>query len=404
MCYFQTSSKRQFEFREFQHFAQVDVHKLLHPSQTRWLSLGQVVSRLLEQWSALQLFFNEKYLDQRLLATEQIHRSLNDPFIKLYFIFLNYFLPKINGLNQLFQSEKVLIINLHSVIVEKYTELLLCFLENNYVRSTPLSDINPENNSYLLPNCNLYFGVDVMNEIKKPEIQNNQDSLNYFYERCKDFLKVLCKEIKNRFNFNDNILSQLNIFAPKNSISHQIRRNYPSLFPLFENLNRFHEPEARQAIDDQWRMLPNYSFPTDTFDINDEVDIFWGKLLKYTNENGSFVFADLARFVLNILSLPHSNAACERVFSESNAIKTKSRNKLILKTLNGTLLAKQCVKVSGNCKNFSPNKDMLSRMTTSQLYKISKVKDMPSTSAASTSELGEYESDDDFTLDLEMDD
>ncbi|KAH1008021.1 hypothetical protein HUJ04_005175 [Dendroctonus ponderosae] len=34
--------------------------------ETRWLSLGQVVSRLLEQWSAPQLFFNEKYLDQRL--------------------------------------------------------------------------------------------------------------------------------------------------------------------------------------------------------------------------------------------------------------------------------------------------------------------------------------------------
>ncbi|CAH0552720.1 unnamed protein product [Brassicogethes aeneus] len=82
--FFNASSKRQFEYKEFQKFAEVEIHKILHPSQTRWLSLGQVVTRILEQWPALQLFFNKKYLEERLLAAEQIHSSLNDPFIKMY--------------------------------------------------------------------------------------------------------------------------------------------------------------------------------------------------------------------------------------------------------------------------------------------------------------------------------
>jgi hypothetical protein len=87
------------------------------------------------------------------------------------------------------------------------------------------------------------------------------------------------------------------------------------------------------------------------------------------NENNTSVFWDLALFVINILCLPHSNAGCERVFNICNAIKTKSRNKLITETINGTLLSKQCVKMSGSCVNFVVKQDMLNRTTTNQLYK-----------------------------------
>lgn len=41
------------------------------------------------------------------------------------------------------------------------------------------------------------------------------------------------------------------------------------------------------------------------------------------------------------MSLPHSNAASERVFSELNLIKTKTRNRLLHATCNSLLMAKQ---------------------------------------------------------------
>ncbi|KAJ8930686.1 hypothetical protein NQ314_016491, partial [Rhamnusium bicolor] len=104
--FFKSSSKRQHDFRKFQMFVEVDIHKILHPSQSRWLSVAAVVKRILEQWSALQLFFTSKFLDERLLAVEQIHQALHDPFTKLYFMFLNHVLVKITTLNPYFQSEK----------------------------------------------------------------------------------------------------------------------------------------------------------------------------------------------------------------------------------------------------------------------------------------------------------
>jgi hypothetical protein len=45
------------------------------------------------------------------------------------------------------------------------------------------------------------------------------------------------------------------------------------------------------------------------------------------------LFKKLAIYVLTILSLPHSNADNERVFSKVNLIKTKSRNRLIMKSI-----------------------------------------------------------------------
>lgn len=92
--FFKNSSKRQAEYTEFQIFTNSKIHKILHPSQTRWLSLLAVVNRILEQWVSLQLFFSKKWLDERIFATEIIYHDLNDPFLKLYFLFLQWVLPK----------------------------------------------------------------------------------------------------------------------------------------------------------------------------------------------------------------------------------------------------------------------------------------------------------------------
>lgn len=87
----------------------LDVHKILHPSQTRWLSLASVVERLLEQWDTLKLFFTDKQLSDKLLSTETIYKQLTDPFTKRYFYFLQWTLPKFTTLNQYFQTDNIVL-------------------------------------------------------------------------------------------------------------------------------------------------------------------------------------------------------------------------------------------------------------------------------------------------------
>ncbi|KAI8035531.1 hypothetical protein M5D96_011689 [Drosophila gunungcola] len=57
----------------------------------------------------------------------------------------------------------------------------------------------------------------------------------------------------------------------------------------------------------------------------------------------------LALFALHILSLPWSNAAVERVFSQMNMVKTKLRNKMNLKSLNAILRIRYGLRRHGKC-------------------------------------------------------
>ncbi|CAI6343595.1 unnamed protein product [Macrosiphum euphorbiae] len=140
--FFSHSSKRQRQFVQFQVFLNLDVHRILHPSQTRWLSLFSVVERLLEQWDALQLFFSEKWLSEKLLSAESIFNQLNDPFTKGFFYFLEWILPKFTMLNQYFQTDQIVLNTLHEKMEISYKDLLMVYMKRDYVLKTPLSGPN----------------------------------------------------------------------------------------------------------------------------------------------------------------------------------------------------------------------------------------------------------------------
>ncbi|XP_050500500.1 uncharacterized protein LOC126880585 [Diabrotica virgifera virgifera] len=99
------SFKRISEYKEFQVFVEVKPHKILHPSQTRWLSLVQVVKRFYEQYNALFAYFKNEYLNNKNKDVESIYNQLNNKTTKLYLEFLNYALPFFTDLNKEFQSE-----------------------------------------------------------------------------------------------------------------------------------------------------------------------------------------------------------------------------------------------------------------------------------------------------------
>lgn len=247
------------------------LHKLLHPSQTRWPSLAAVVKRILEQWSALQLFFTSKLLDERVLTVEHIYQALHDPFSKLYFMFLNHVLPKITTLNQYFQSEKVIIFQMHAIMTNSHKELIMCYIQRQYMTTGELSIIDPTDANLFLPKVQIYLGIDVFNAIKKPEILERPELLNHFYERCQQFYSVLCTEIRKRYQLDDPLLSKLFIFSPENAISHQICEQYPSLGGIMSQVPRLLDPNSAQSINNEWRLLPIYHFSAGQIVITDEI-------------------------------------------------------------------------------------------------------------------------------------
>ncbi|KAI4455395.1 hat family dimerization domaincontaining protein-related [Holotrichia oblita] len=363
--FFKNSSNRQANFQQFQAFAEVEVHKILKPSQTRWLSIATVSQRILEQWYALKLYFTDRWLGGHVVSSEEIYFALNDPFMELYYCFLSWVLPKISNINQYFQSDKIVILNLHRRMQEEFQDLLLSYLRYDYVTSRELNAIDPANSSYFKNKKSLYLGATLADKLGNPLIKNDSDKLEGFLGNCQQFLCVLCCQLKLRYNFgNDNVLSKLNIFLPKNVLSLQFREQYPTLVEHLKQFPRLSLTECRQKIDDEWRRFPLHcNLPDSSLDI----DVFYNQVLDIKNDADELLFSNLATFVLNILSLPHSNAECERQFSRVNLIKTKARNRLNIQTLSGILLAGQHVRANGSCTNFQPPLEMI-KMCNTKMY------------------------------------
>ena len=104
--YFCHSAKHQEELKVVQSFCNVEPHKLLHPCQTRWLSLHSCISRVIEQWEALEEYFKAVANEDELLSSNKILSLLQNPLWNLYFYFLDFVLPKFMQLNVMFQSLK----------------------------------------------------------------------------------------------------------------------------------------------------------------------------------------------------------------------------------------------------------------------------------------------------------
>ncbi|XP_053949416.1 uncharacterized protein LOC128857695 [Anastrepha ludens] len=81
--FFNYSSKRQKEFVEFQNYFNLENHKILKVSNTRWLSMENAVYRVLEQWKALVHYFHLTNFEKNHDMTNDILTNMNDKMMNI---------------------------------------------------------------------------------------------------------------------------------------------------------------------------------------------------------------------------------------------------------------------------------------------------------------------------------
>lgn len=358
--YFQSSPKRAGQLKEFQEFVNVKPHKMLHPSQTRWLSLQTVVVRLLEQIEALKLYFTEKVFSDpdRLGATDTILQMLNDPINKLYLEFLEFVLELFNNLNKEMQSEQPKLHKLHSKISTVLRTFLECYISESHLRETSLKDVQYKNPSKFVPIEKMYLGAKVTVALASTNTHNvSLEQLNSFRLRCLEFLIESVHQIYLRFSFNNKVMTELEFLDPKNVMDKKVQ-SIATICSMFPNLV---SPEQFQPMDTEWRLLRNTPLTSER-EIN--VEEFWKNIRKLERGDGTPMFPLLCNFINALLCLPHSSAMVERVFSEVNLLKTKQRNSLSTDTIVGLLHTKRLLS-SDTCYNFEITNELRNKMNVS---------------------------------------
>ena len=333
-------------FKELQTIIALKPLKMLHPSATRWLSLESVVIRMLERYDVLLMYFNfvdvraDKSTKEKMNA---IRIGLEDPTVKLYLTFLKYILPIINQINRLFQSESPELCRLHGDITRLYRTILDNFLTAQYMDG--LKDVSKVvfcQQNYK-PIDKLYIGTESM-QLMEQLLHNHiisQQTAREVTTNMINFYVTLCNQITSRIDLSDPILIHFAILDP----NHVANRKFEAIYPLLKMFPNLISEAELQVADMEYREIRNIGLKDFQPEELTSSVAFWNKCLIVRRSDGNFAFPVLRRVVPALLSLPHSSACVERLFSQYNLNKNKLRNRLSPEVLEGLLASKEYVKL-----------------------------------------------------------
>ncbi|XP_068205452.1 general transcription factor II-I repeat domain-containing protein 2-like [Palaemon carinicauda] len=355
--YFSHSSKRQAELAELQEYLAAERHKMLRLSDTRWLAMQHCIERILNQWEVLKLLFFQAQIEDKVISAELIMKEFNNPYTKAYLTFFKYVLGYFNQLNVLFQSKN----NLIGILQDESLRMtrLIC---KNFIKPQYLSDlsrIDPNNEAQLIPLSQIELGYECEALLATTK---NLEGNKHFRQRCLSFYQTAFMELVKRLPLFDSLYSEMKFVISKVALDIEVRKKLPNLETLAKKYE--HLVGSVNEIQKEWNDLPIY-FNSDECEMlkkknNEE---FWVYLSQLKNYSDEFVFKNLAYLAKLVLTLPHSNAETERIFSMMGDAKTKKRNKMGPELLDSILFINSNLKSKGeNCLYLAKgiNEDYLS--------------------------------------------
>ena len=199
--YFKSSPNRQNSYAEFQSFVELDIHKILKPCQTRWLSVAKCVERILEHWPALELFFVAEADENKSPQADRMLLALKSPYVKATLEFCNFVLRDLIGLNLMFHSNGF---QLHQ-LVQEVERVVRIFCKNfrKSVNGESIEKINVEANWIALDK--VYPSI-MASETLQKMLPHEKES---FLMRCRDWYKVAIQQIQGRIDLADPVLCAL---------------------------------------------------------------------------------------------------------------------------------------------------------------------------------------------------
>ena len=362
--YFARSSKRKHQFNLIQETVQAPAHRILKLAQTRWLSRGQVIARIMEQWDALLLFFQSEARSDRVDGAAKIHETMNTVGTKHMLLFLNYILPKVDKLNVEFQSQDFRLHKLYSSVCDEYRGILSMFIKDEVIQQKHISEIDPADTQHHMPTHLLHVGGRCEVMLVKQPLQEQE---HRFRKDCLAFLVELCSQIKRRFPFQgDSVLCMLSCLNPQEALS--TNRALTCISKLAMHFPQLVPEDQLDELEDQWRGI--LYAKNSTVQMSNSPTEFWDELKTVKDGNVKMKFGLLSNFMCNLLVLPHSSACVERIFSRVNMIKTPLTNRLHVSTVANRLLAGQAISRQGQeCHSWEPSSHLVQDVQSGNCHK-----------------------------------
>jgi hypothetical protein len=169
----------------------------------------------------------------------------------------------------------------------------------------------------------------------------------------------MAKQIKQRFNFNDESLKYLSCISPYSFNKDYFRKLIMRFKHLLDDRTDLQEKIGIEYEELIRTCNVDKNLREEDFDIEE----FWIGIYKKNKKN------ECVRFIINLLCLPNSNACVERLLSAYKTIKTDKRNSLDLETIESLIRVKEYMSSDGvHANNIRITKEMMDKFN-SRLYK-----------------------------------
>ena len=161
--------------------------------------------RILEQWSALSLYFTSANFDDPTHGNELARSDLKNPFFKVLMMFVDHALGLLNDFNVLFQSKSPIFYKLRTKILKLIATLAVNYMDGTYVRNcTDLLALDVTDESHYVDVQKVYLGYTAEEELaslvsSSPDI--SQLEVRKVYITARDFYKEAIIQIQRHFTF-----------------------------------------------------------------------------------------------------------------------------------------------------------------------------------------------------------
>ena len=294
---------------------------------------------------------------------ERMYTFLKSPTKKLYILFLTNTLPVFEEVNLELQSDEPMIHIVRRKMLKLLKLLFLRFLKPVALHGKPVLDVQFHPPYHHKADADLLIGDAARKYIANGDRVGLRDSkVTEFYSDVKAFFIASCTYLKNKLPFKDELLIHVEIA----DIALQLDTK-PSSVRYF--LNRFPCLLASGVSEEDILLEFSIFQATDiTTCKKKRLDETWKTIAELKDDNGAVLLKHLPRFMLSLLTIPHSSAHCERVFSCVRKNRTDQRASMGNDTLDALLVVKS--DASPVWKRTFSN-DLLQRMKSSYTKSLS---------------------------------
>ena len=214
-------------------------------------------------------------------------------------------MPTFDKYNKIVQSEEPLIHKLNDIYLSLFKEILVKFVKADVIstNSCNITRVHYDNEKHHISDKDLYVGQLAQGLLKNVNAQTRHEVL----EKIKLFFIASLDYMKNKFPINDTILKKAKFIG----IPHRSEAS-------FNDVEFFKERSSvtcsLDQLHEEFSLYQSCDLPSAVLS-EERCDKQWN-IFHHTNAlDNSKPFKNLAQIALSVLSISHSNASAERIFS-----------------------------------------------------------------------------------------